>query len=107
MEALAGPAGALGGLLGWVLDGTLAAILLWLAWQALSTPALFRAVVLFIAFGLVLALVWARLLAIDVALAEVAIGAGISGALLLAALVRVEPPLGRDPPPSAGDTDEH
>jgi uncharacterized MnhB-related membrane protein len=93
--------------LGWALDGTLAAILLWLAWHTLSTPALFRAVVLFIAFGLVLALIWARLLAVDVALAEIAIGAGISGALLLAALARVEPPLGRDPPPSAGDADGH
>ena len=45
------------------------------------------AVVLFIAFGLVLALVWARLYAVDVALAEMAIGAGVTGALLLAALV--------------------
>jgi uncharacterized MnhB-related membrane protein len=81
--------------LDWALDGLLAAVLLWLAWRALSTPALFRAVVLFIAFGLVLALVWARLYAVDVALAEMAIGAGVTGALLLAALVRLEPPIGR------------
>lgn len=82
-------------LLDWTLDGVLAVLLLWLAWRALSTPALFRAVVLFIAFGLVLALVWARLYAVDVALAEMAIGAGVTGALLLAALVRLEPPIGR------------
>ena len=36
-----------------------------------------RAVILFIAFGLLLALVWARLRAPDVALAEAAIGAGL------------------------------
>jgi uncharacterized MnhB-related membrane protein len=82
-------------LLDWALDGLLALLLLWLAWRTLSTRALFRGVVLFIAFGLVLALVWARLYAVDVALAEVAIGAGVTGALLLAALARLEPPIGR------------
>jgi energy-converting hydrogenase B subunit D len=82
-------------LLDWALDGLLALLLLWLAWRTLATPALFRAVLLFIAFGLVLALVWARLYAVDVALAEMAIGAGVTGALLLAALVRLEPPIGR------------
>nr|WP_295881650.1 DUF4040 domain-containing protein [uncultured Thiohalocapsa sp.] len=82
-------------LLDWALDGLLALLLLWLAWRALASPELFRAVVLFIAFGLVLALVWARLYAVDVALAEMAIGAGVTGALLLAALVRLEPPIGR------------
>jgi len=79
----------------WALDGVLALLLLGLAWSALATPALFRAVVLFIAFGLVLALVWGRLYAVDVALAEMAIGAGVTGALLLAALARLEPPVGR------------
>jgi uncharacterized MnhB-related membrane protein len=82
-------------LLDWGLDGVLALIVLWLAWRSLSTVTLFHAVVLFIAFGLVLALVWARLAAVDVALAEVAIGAGVTGALLLAALVRLEPRMGR------------
>lgn len=87
--------------LNWALDGLLALLLLWLAWRAMSTTALFRAVVLFIAFGLVLALVWARLYAVDVALAEMAIGAGVTGALLLAALVRLEPPIGRGRPDPA------
>jgi uncharacterized MnhB-related membrane protein len=82
-------------LIDWTLDGVLAVLVLGLAWRALSTPALFRAVVLFIAFGLALALVWARLAAVDVALAEMAIGAGVTGALLLAALARLEPPIGR------------
>ena len=43
----------------------------------------------FIAFGLLLALAWVRLEAPDVALAEAAIGAGLTGALLLSALSRL------------------
>lgn len=75
--------------LDWAFDVTLALLLLWLAWRALASPGLFRSIVLFIAFGLVLGLVWARLGAIDIALAEMAIGAGVTGALLLAALARL------------------
>ena len=73
----------------WAFDITLALLLLWLAWRALASPGLFRSIVLFIAFGLVLGLAWARLGAIDIALAEMAIGAGVTGALLLAALARL------------------
>ncbi len=69
---------------GLFLDALLAAILLWLAYTALSSRDLFRGIVLFIAFGLVLSMTWARLGAPDVALAEAAIGAGLTGALLLA-----------------------
>jgi multisubunit Na+/H+ antiporter MnhB subunit len=57
-----------------------------LAWTALTSADDRRSVILFMAFGLVVALAWGRLLAPDVALAEAAIGAGLSGALLLAAL---------------------
>ncbi len=71
-------------------DSLLGLSLLWLAWQALSSPDLFRAIVLFIAFGLLMALVWIRLDAVDVALAEAAIGSGLTGALLLATLARLE-----------------
>ena len=67
-------------------DLLLAALLLGLAWAALSTHDLKRGVVMFIAFGLLLAIVWARLKAPDLALAEAAIGAGLAGALLLVAL---------------------
>jgi energy-converting hydrogenase B subunit D len=67
-------------------DLLVAALLLWVAWGVLSVPDLFRAVVLFIVFGLVMALAWVRLEAPDVALAEAAIGAGLTGALLLDAL---------------------
>lgn len=72
----------------WVFDGMLAIALLWLAWRALRSPDLFTAIVLFIAFGLMMALAWVRLQAPDIALAEAAIGAGLTGALLLAALAR-------------------
>ncbi len=65
------------------LDILLAVTLLWSAWRTLVMPRLDRAVVLFIVFGLLLALVWARVVAPDIALAEAAIGAGLTGALLL------------------------
>jgi len=72
----------------WGFDGMLVLALLWLAWRALRSPDLFKAIVLFIAFSLVMALAWVRLQAPDIALAEAAIGAGLTGALLLAALAR-------------------
>ena len=71
------------------IDTLLGLGLLWLAWRALACPDLFRAIVLFVAFGLLMALAWVRLDAPDIALAEVAIGAGLTGALLLAALARL------------------
>ena len=67
-------------------DALLVAALLWSAWRTLATPDLARAVVMFIIFGLLMALAWARLAAPDIALAEAAIGAGLTGALLLDAL---------------------
>jgi multisubunit Na+/H+ antiporter MnhB subunit len=70
----------------WLFDALLAGGLVLLAWQSLHTADLFKAVVLFIVFGLLMALAWARLDAIDIALAEAAIGAGLTGALLLDAL---------------------
>ncbi len=77
-------------LLGWFFDGLLGLGLLGLAWRAMACADLFKAIVLFIAFGLLMALAWVRLDAPDVALAEAAIGAGLTGALLLAALARLE-----------------
>jgi len=71
-------------------DALLGFALLWLAWRALASPDLFRAIVLFIAFGLLMALAWVRLDAPDIALAEAAIGTGLTGALLLAALTRLD-----------------
>lgn len=70
-------------------DLLLAVLLLWLAWRALASADLFKAVVQYIVFGLLLALAWIRLGAPDVALAEAAIGAGLAGALLLDTLARI------------------
>ncbi|MDO8275589.1 MAG: DUF4040 domain-containing protein, partial [Serpentinimonas sp.] len=64
-------------------DLLLALALLLLAGAALLARSVQIGSVLFIAFGLLLALVWVRLGAPDVALAEAAIGAGVAGALLL------------------------
>jgi len=71
---------------GFIFDLLLALALLWSAWRTLATPDIFRAVIHFIAFGLLLTLAWARLSAPDIALAEAAIGAGLTGALLLDAI---------------------
>lgn len=71
------------------LDGLLALTLLWVGWRVLASKDLFKGIVLFIAFGLIMALIWVRLAAPDVALAEAAIGAGLTGALLLAAWSRL------------------
>lgn len=71
------------------LDALLALALVGLALQTVAFGGLFRAIVMFIIFGLVMALAWARLQAPDLALAEAAIGAGITGALLLVALQRL------------------
>jgi multisubunit Na+/H+ antiporter MnhB subunit len=65
------------------LDLLLGVTLIGLAAASLVTPDRFKAVIFFIAFGLLLTLAWARLNAADVALAEAAIGAGLTGALFL------------------------
>jgi multisubunit Na+/H+ antiporter MnhB subunit len=61
----------------------------------------FAAVVGFIAYGLLLALVWVRLAAPDVALTEAALGSGLTGGLLLGASTRLRrggiPALGDKP----------
>ena len=72
-----------------VFDAVLVVLLLWLGWRALASADLFKAVVQFIVFGLLLSLAWVRLGAPDVALAEAAIGAGLAGALLLDTLARL------------------
>ncbi len=57
--------------------------------QVVSARAPFRAIVMFVVFGLLMALVWARLGSADLALAEAAIGAGLTGAMLLLAYRRL------------------
>ena len=70
----------------WLLDGLLVLALMVTAAAAWFSRDLFRAIVVFIAFGLLMAVVWVRLQAPDIALAEAAIGAGLTGVLLLDAV---------------------
>ena len=74
---------------GWWFDGILMGSLLVLAWGTVSARDPFTGIVRYIAFGLLAALTWARLGAPDLALAEAAIGAGLTGALLLSTLGRM------------------
>jgi energy-converting hydrogenase B subunit D len=85
-------------------DLLLTLTLLGLAVVTLTSREPRRAVILFIAFGLMLALVWARLRAPDLALAEAAIGAGLSGALMLAAARRASSR--KTSPAESGDAEE-
>jgi uncharacterized MnhB-related membrane protein len=85
------------------IDGVLAIAIVGLAAGALSVRSLFTGVVLFIGMGLLLALAWVRLSAPDLALAEAAIGAGLAGALLLAAARRLAGPVH---PQKIGDDEE-
>jgi uncharacterized MnhB-related membrane protein len=65
------------------LDAAVCAAVVWLGAQAVLAPRAGTAAAAFIALGVVMALAWARLNAPDVALAEAALGAGLTGALLL------------------------
>jgi len=76
--------------LDWLFDGLLGATLLWLGAQVVFARRLFSTVISFIALGMLMAIAWLRLGAPDVALAEAALGGGVTGALLLAALNRLE-----------------
>ena len=73
------------------IDVLLGAALMFLAWRVLSARDLFASAVLFVAFGLIMALAWTRLRAPDIALAEAAIGAGLTGALVIDAIGQLEP----------------
>jgi uncharacterized MnhB-related membrane protein len=67
----------------WGIDLAIMVTMLVLAIRVLTVPSIFRAAILFIVFGLFMALAWVRLHAPDIALAEAAVGAGITGVLLL------------------------
>lgn len=87
--------------LDWLFDGLLGVTLLWLGGLAVLARELHRTIMAFIALGLLMALAWVRLGAPDVALAEAALGGGVTGALLLAALKRLE-----GSAPGKGERDE-
>ena len=85
-----------------LLDALLIALLFGLAaWTILAREA-FAAVLGFVAYGLLLALVWVALHAVDVAMAEAAVGGGLTGVLLLGAAMRLraDEPSDERPPTS-------
>src|SRR5258705_5482633 len=71
------------------LEIALAVLVLGVAVWTIAAREAFVAAVGFVAYGLLLALVWVRLDAVDVALTEVAISGGLSGVLLLGAAARL------------------
>ena len=88
-------------MLGSLLDLVIIASLIALAIQTVRGPSLFRSIIHFIVLGLTLALAWARLGAPDLAMAEAAIGAGVTGALMMVAyrrLVELAPETPKPPP---------
>jgi len=72
-----------------VLDLALILVILALALWVMLARETFVAVTSFIAYGLLLTLAWVRLGAVDVAMTEAAIGAGLTGALLIGAAARL------------------
>ena len=85
-----------------ILDALLALAVLGVAGWTLAVRSSFAAVVGFVAYGLLLSLVWVRLGAVDVALTEAALGAGATGVLLLFAVVRLRGGRKSMPPHPAG-----
>jgi multisubunit Na+/H+ antiporter MnhB subunit len=71
------------------LELVLAAVVLSVAVWTIFARDTFAATAGFVAYGLLLALVWVRLDAVDVALTEAAIGGGLGGVLLLGAAARL------------------
>ena len=71
------------------LDIGLAALVLTLAGWTVLAHATFPAVVSYVAYGLLLSLIWVRLFAVDVALTEAAIGGGVTGVLLIGAAIEL------------------
>jgi multisubunit Na+/H+ antiporter MnhB subunit len=67
----------------------LAAVVLGLATWTIAVRETYPATVGFVAYGLLVALIWVRLDAVDVALTEAAIGGGLGGVVLLGAAARL------------------
>jgi multisubunit Na+/H+ antiporter MnhB subunit len=70
-------------------DTGVAVLVLGVAVWTIAARDTFAAVVGFVAYGLLLAVVWVRLAAPDVALTEAAIGSGVTGGLMLGASTRL------------------
>jgi multisubunit Na+/H+ antiporter MnhB subunit len=71
------------------LDIGLALLVLAVAGWTIAAREAFASVVAYVAYGLLLSLVWVRLFAVDVALTEAAIGSGVTGVLLVSAVMRL------------------
>lgn len=69
-----------------LIDSLLAILTIYLAFRCMLAKKLSKAVFVFFAFGLMLALTWIRLDAVDVAIAEAAIASGFMGVLFLDSL---------------------
>lgn len=70
-------------------DVVLAISAIMLASLSLMVRQVFTAIVLYFSLGLIATIIWTRLHAWDVAIAEAAIGAGLTGALFLVAWQRL------------------
>lgn len=68
-----------------LLDVVLATLVIGVAIFTITARELFASVVGYVAYGLLLAFVWIRLYAPDVALTEAAVGSGVTGVLLITA----------------------
>ncbi len=73
-----------------VLDLGLAILVLAVAGWTIAARELFASVVGYVAYGLLLSIVWIRLYAPDVALTEAAIGSGVTGVLLVTSGARLK-----------------
>lgn len=82
-------------------DIGLTLLVLAVACWTLAVRDTFAAVIGFVAYGLLLALIWVRLAAPDVALTEAAMGSGLTGLLLLGAAARLRG-AASSPPPGLG-----
>jgi multisubunit Na+/H+ antiporter MnhB subunit len=73
----------------WLFDIGLAVLVFAVAGWTIAAREAFAAVIGFVVYGLLLALAWVRLGAVDVALTEAAIGGGLAGTLLVGAAARL------------------
>jgi multisubunit Na+/H+ antiporter MnhB subunit len=70
-------------------DIGLVVLILGIGASTITAREAFAAVIAFVVYGLLLAIAWVRLSAVDVALTEAAIGGGMTGMLLLGAVARL------------------
>ena len=79
-----------------VFDIGLVVLILTIGASTIVVREAFAAVIGFVVYGLLLAIAWVRLSAVDVALTEAAIGGGMTGMLMLGAVARLRSAEGND-----------